>query len=372
MKKYRKGFRWKRLLNKRSRKAIKRQKKARSLKKNKNIKYFTKVIIEAPEILSFLKNLEETVLFFHKVEEAVSKGNNTYLNLSKISIITGDAILYLLSITEKNRGSHNTGSIGGNVPLDHDARKYLEASGFYKYVKSNADFISVNQNFFAIRRGLLVEPKTLKEAIQFSLKKCKNNQSVNKFLKDKIYRSLNEATGNIAQHAYSKNKLRRYWWLMVEFVQKEKRLRFYVLDNGEIAENVVIKVPLIPEGLKTVVELTKRNIPTNVTLCFSAPQALLAAKAGATFISPFIGRVDDTSWDGMELISEIREIYDNYGYDTRILAASIRGPIHLKESALRGADCATMPHSAFLQLFKHPLTDIGLEKFLEDSKKLKW
>lgn len=144
------------------------------------------------------------------------------------------------------------------------------------------------------------------------------------------------------------------------------------LELVEIAENVVIKVPLIPEGLKTVVELTKRNIPTNVTLCFSSPQALLAAKAGATFISPFIGRIDDTSWDGMELISEIREIYDNYGYDTRILAASIRGPMHLKESALRGADCATMPHSAFLQLFKHPLTEIGLEKFLEDSKKLKW
>ncbi|MCR8640851.1 ATP-binding protein [Leptospira interrogans serovar Ricardi] len=243
MKKYRKGFRWKRLLNKRSRKAIKRQKKARSLKKNKNIKYFTKVIIEAPEILSFLKNLEETVLFFHKVEEAVSKGNNTYLNLSNISIITGDAILYLLSITEKNRGSHATGSIGGNAPLDHDARKYLEASGFYKYVKSNADFISVNQNFFAIRRGLLVEPKTLKEAIQFSLRKCKNNQSVNKFLKDKIYRSLNEATGNIAQHAYLKNRLRRYWWLMVEFVEKEKRLRFYVLDNGlGISETIAKKL----------------------------------------------------------------------------------------------------------------------------------
>ncbi|TGK17507.1 fructose-6-phosphate aldolase [Leptospira fluminis] len=139
-----------------------------------------------------------------------------------------------------------------------------------------------------------------------------------------------------------------------------------------IAKNVVIKVPLIPEGLKAVVKLTEKGISTNVTLCFSAPQALLAAKAGATYISPFIGRVDDTSWDGMELISEIREIYDNYGFETKILAASIRGPMHLKESALRGADCATMPISAYQQLFRHPLTDIGLEKFLEDAKKLKW
>lgn len=243
MKKYRKGFRWKRLLSKRSRKAFKRQKKSRSLKKYKNIKHFTKVNIVAPKILSFLKNLEETVIFFHKVEKSVNKGNNTYLNLSNISIITGDAILYLLSITEKNRGAHYIGSIGGNVPLDNDARKYLEASGFYKYVKSNAHFISVNQNFFAIRRGLLVEPKTLQEAIQFSLRKSKNYKSLNDFLINDIYRSLNEATGNIAQHAYSKNKLRRYWWLMVEYVEKEKRLRFYVLDNGlGISETIAKKL----------------------------------------------------------------------------------------------------------------------------------
>ncbi|AVV78755.1 MULTISPECIES: ATP-binding protein [Leptospira] len=243
MKKYRKGFQWKRFLSKRSRKAIKRQKKTRSLKTNKNIKRFNKVTVDAPKTLSFLKNLEETVLFFHKVEKAISNGNSTYLNLSNVSIITGDAILYLLSITEKDKGVHGIGSIVGNAPINNDARKYLEASGFYKYVKSNAQFIPVNQNFFAIKRGLLVEPATLKEAIQFSLRKCKNNKSIESFLKDKIYRSLNEATGNIAQHAYSKNRLRRFWWLMVEFIEKEEKLRFYVLDNGlGISETIAKKL----------------------------------------------------------------------------------------------------------------------------------
>ncbi len=142
------------------------------------------------------------------------------------------------------------------------------------------------------------------------------------------------------------------------------------LDLSQIADNVVIKIPLIPEGIKCVAELTKRNIKTNVTLCFSAPQALLAAKVGATYISPFIGRLDDISFNGLDLISEIRTIYDNYNLETKILAASIRNPIHFKEVALEGADAVTLPYSTFQMLFKHPLTDLGLAKFLEDAKKI--
>ncbi len=142
------------------------------------------------------------------------------------------------------------------------------------------------------------------------------------------------------------------------------------LDLSQIAENVIIKIPLIPEGIKCVAELSKRNIKTNVTLCFSAPQALLAAKVGATYISPFIGRLDDISFNGIDLISEIRTIYDNYSFETKILAASVRHPIHFKEVALEGADAVTLPYSIFQMLFKHPQTDLGLAKFLEDAKKI--
>jgi len=131
--------------------------------------------------------------------------------------------------------------------------------------------------------------------------------------------------------------------------------------------NVVVKVPLIPDGLKAVRALTDEGISTNVTLCFSASQGMLAAKAGATYISPFLGRIDDISWDGMELISQLRTIYDNYGLDTEILAASIRHPKHVVECAMIGADVGTMPHKVILQLAKHPLTDIGLERFLADA-----
>lgn len=143
-------------------------------------------------------------------------------------------------------------------------------------------------------------------------------------------------------------------------------------ELASIAENIVVKIPLTLAGLKAVHKLSEEGIPTNVTLCFSASQALLAAKAGATYISPFLGRLDDISHDGLDLISEIREIYDNYGYDTRILAASVRHPIHFKEVALRGADCVTLPYSVFGMLVQHPLTDIGLRKFLEDAKSLQW
>jgi len=142
------------------------------------------------------------------------------------------------------------------------------------------------------------------------------------------------------------------------------------IDLAKIADNVVIKIPLIPDGIKCVSELTKRNIKTNVTLCFSAPQALLAAKAGATYISPFIGRLDDIAFNGLDLISEIRTIYDNYQFETKILAASIRHPIHFKEVALEGADAVTLPYATFQMLFKHPQTDLGLAKFLEDAKKI--
>ncbi len=135
---------------------------------------------------------------------------------------------------------------------------------------------------------------------------------------------------------------------------------------AKIADNVVIKLPLTLDGLKACRHFTNNGIKTNVTLCFSANQALLAAKAGATYISPFIGRLDDINTDGMELIREIREIYDNYGFETEILAASIRTPNHVKESALAGADVATIPPSVIKGLAKHVLTDKGLEQFAKD------
>ncbi len=140
-------------------------------------------------------------------------------------------------------------------------------------------------------------------------------------------------------------------------------------ELSKIHKNIVVKVPLIKEGLKAVRTLSAENINTNVTLCFSASQALLAAKAGATYISPFVGRLDDISHDGMELISQIVQIYKNYNYKTEVLVASIRHPLHLVEAALMGADVCTMPFSVIDKLFNHPLTDLGLEKFLSDWKK---
>lgn len=141
-------------------------------------------------------------------------------------------------------------------------------------------------------------------------------------------------------------------------------------ELAALRPNIVVKVPLIPEGLKAVRTCTDEGIKTNVTLCFSATQALLAAKAGATYISPFVGRLDDISTDGMQLISEILEIYDNYGFETQVLVASVRSPMHIHQAARMGAHVATSPLSVLLQLAKHPLTDIGLEKFLADSKKI--
>ena len=135
-----------------------------------------------------------------------------------------------------------------------------------------------------------------------------------------------------------------------------------------LAENIVVKTPLTPDGLRACKALTAEGHPVNVTLCFSAVQALLAAKAGATYISPFLGRLDDGGQDGMELIREIRAIYDNYGFETKILAASIRTPAHVRDAAIAGADCSTIPPAVFRALYKHNLTDAGLEAFLKDWK----
>ncbi len=137
-----------------------------------------------------------------------------------------------------------------------------------------------------------------------------------------------------------------------------------------VAPNVVIKVPLTPEGLKACQSLSKNGKKVNVTLCFSTSQALLAAKSGATYISPFIGRLDDCSENGIQLIRDILQVYKNYGFSTQVLAASIRHPMHVVEAALAGAHVGTMPYSVFQMLFKHPLTDRGLEKFLADWKKV--
>jgi transaldolase len=133
-----------------------------------------------------------------------------------------------------------------------------------------------------------------------------------------------------------------------------------------LAQNIVVKVPLTPDGLRACKTLEEEGHPVNVTLCFSAVQALLAAKAGATFISPFLGRLDDNGQDGMGLIREIRAIYDNYEFQTQILAASIRTANHVKDAAIAGADCATIPPAVFKSLYKHVLTDLGLEAFLKD------
>ncbi len=140
-------------------------------------------------------------------------------------------------------------------------------------------------------------------------------------------------------------------------------------ELAKIADNVVIKCPLTWDGLKATKTFSEEGTKVNVTLCFSPSQALLAAKAGAGYISPFIGRLDDISQDGMELIRQIVQIYDNYGFETEVLAASIRHPMHIVDSALAGADVATVPFDVFKKIIKHPLTDKGLDAFLADWKK---
>ena len=146
-----------------------------------------------------------------------------------------------------------------------------------------------------------------------------------------------------------------------------------MIDEGQrffdIADNIVVKVPMIKDGIKAIAWFTEHQIPTNCTLVFSAGQAILAAKAGATYISPFVGRVDDISWNGIDLIKQLVEIFMIQGYTTEILAASIRTPLHIVQAAQAGADVVTCPLSAMLGLLKHPLTDIGLQQFLDDHEK---
>lgn len=141
-------------------------------------------------------------------------------------------------------------------------------------------------------------------------------------------------------------------------------------ELAKIHRNVVVKVPLIVDGLKAVRTLRAENIKTNVTLCFSPTQALLAAKAGASYISPFIGRLDDLSEEGMQLIEQIVTIYHNYDFETEVLVASVRHPVHVVQAAMIGADVATIPFKVITQLAKHPMTDIGLKKFLDDAKNI--
>jgi len=146
-----------------------------------------------------------------------------------------------------------------------------------------------------------------------------------------------------------------------------------ILSQGhrlaKLADNVVVKVPLTPDGLRAVAAFKKEGIRTNVTLCFSATQALLAAKAGAAYISPFVGRLDDIAEEGMELVEQIVTIYHNYGYETKVLVASVRHPVHIVQAGMLGADVATIPFKVLEQLYKHPLTDLGLERFTSDWKK---
>ncbi len=145
-----------------------------------------------------------------------------------------------------------------------------------------------------------------------------------------------------------------------------------IIEEGKklaaMHENIVVKVPMIKDGVKAIKWFTDNGIKTNCTLVFSAGQAILAAKAGATFVSPFIGRIDDSSWDGVQLIEQIVSVYNSQGYMTEVLAASIRNPLHIVRCAEAGADVCTCPLSSILGLLKHPLTDIGLEQFLKDAK----
>jgi len=141
-------------------------------------------------------------------------------------------------------------------------------------------------------------------------------------------------------------------------------------DLAKIRDNINIKIPLTEDGLRAVKTLSADRIKTNVTLCFNSVQALMAAKAGATFISPFVGRLDDISSEGMDVVEEIVQIYENYGFSTEVIVASVRHPLHIKYAALAGAHIATIPYSVFQKLVKHPLTDRGIEQFMEDYKKI--
>lgn len=153
--------------------------------------------------------------------------------------------------------------------------------------------------------------------------------------------------------------------------EKYEEMLVQARDLAKISDHIVIKIPLVADGIRAVKSLAAENIKTNVTLCFSANQALLAAKAGATYISPFVGRLDDVGMDGMGVVSDIIEIYENYAFVTQVLVASIRHTQHVLESARMGADVATIPTKVVMQMFKHPLTDKGIESFNRDWEKVK-
>lgn len=180
---------------------------------------------------------------------------------------------------------------------------------------------------------------------------CKNREDFKKL----IHEICEVVQGPVSAEAVSMD---------VEGMVKEAR------ELGEIHEHVVVKIPMITDGLKATRQLAEEGIKINVTLVFSPLQALLAAKAGATYVSPFVGRLDDISHTGMELVAQILEIYQNYIFETELLVASIRNPLHVLEAALMGADVATIPFKVISQLAKHPLTDIGIKKFLDDWKKV--
>jgi len=149
-----------------------------------------------------------------------------------------------------------------------------------------------------------------------------------------------------------------------------KKMTEEAKDLSKIHKNIVVKIPMTKDGLKATKQLSEHNIKTNVTLIFSPSQALLAAKAGATYVSPFVGRLDDISHYGMDIVSQILEIYDNYDFNTEVIVASIRNPLHVVDAARMGAHIATIPFSVIEQLLKHPLTDVGIEKFLKDWEKV--
>lgn len=142
-------------------------------------------------------------------------------------------------------------------------------------------------------------------------------------------------------------------------------------ELAKIHKNIVVKIPMTEDGLRAVKRLSSEGVKTNVTLIFSPSQALLAAKAGAAYVSPFVGRLDDISHVGMDIVADIQEIYENYMFDTEVIVASVRNPLHVVDAAKMGADIATIPYSVITQLIKHPLTDIGIEKFLKDWEKVK-
>jgi len=191
---------------------------------------------------------------------------------------------------------------------------------------------------------------------------------------------IDGVTTNPSLVAKTKKKFEEVLKEIVEVVDGPISAEVVSLDaDGMLAEarklaaihrNVVVKYPLTAEGLKAVRRGAKEGIKSNVTLCFSPAQALLAAKAGATYVSPFVGRLDDVAQSGMDLISQIVTIYDNYGFDTQVLVASVRSPMHLVEGALAGAHVATCPYSVIQQLLRHPLTDVGMERFLKDWERV--